>query len=143
MHVSKCSRERALALYAIAKEIRMNVRAIINATILPAANINNVALPFPSLLIELFEKARTNTMDNSKRERTKRDLQERQLGENLKPLNDIQAQLSYDHQWHLEHAEYEASYFNTMEKMFQHFGFSSGRDITGFPHMPPFPDRLH
>ena len=43
----------------------MNVGAIINATILHAANINNVALPFPSLLTELFKKARINMADNS------------------------------------------------------------------------------
>ena len=58
-------------------------------------------------------------------------------------LDDIQAQLAYDRQWHLEHAEYQASCFNTMEKMFQHFGFSSGQDMTGFPQMLPFPDYLH
>ncbi|GMN37206.1 hypothetical protein TIFTF001_042590 [Ficus carica] len=43
----------------------MNVGAIINATILHAANINNVALPFPSLFTEFFEKARINQADNS------------------------------------------------------------------------------
>ncbi|GMN23245.1 hypothetical protein TIFTF001_040425 [Ficus carica] len=64
-HVSECSRERALALFAIASGMRMNVGAIINATILHAANINNVALPFSSLLTALFEKAGINTMDNS------------------------------------------------------------------------------
>ncbi|GMN29233.1 hypothetical protein TIFTF001_044329 [Ficus carica] len=36
---------------------RMNVEAIINATTLHAANINNIALSFPSLLSALFEKA--------------------------------------------------------------------------------------
>ena len=29
-----------------------------------------------------------------------------------------------------------------MEKMFQHFGFSSGQDMIGFPQMSPFPDCL-
>ncbi|GMN58262.1 hypothetical protein TIFTF001_027373 [Ficus carica] len=48
MHVSECSRERALAPFAIAKGMRMNVGAIINAVIIQAANINNVALSFPS-----------------------------------------------------------------------------------------------
>ncbi|GMN58760.1 hypothetical protein TIFTF001_027851 [Ficus carica] len=57
--------ERALAPHAIAKGMRMNVRAIINATILDTANINNVALSFPSLLTKLFEKAGMNTTDNS------------------------------------------------------------------------------
>ncbi|GMN43277.1 hypothetical protein TIFTF001_012474 [Ficus carica] len=57
-------------------------------------------------------------------------------------LDDIQAQLAYDHQWHIEHAEYQAFCFNTMEKIFQHFGFSSVQDMTGFPQMPPFADRL-
>lgn len=55
-HVSGYSRERALAIYAIAKGIRMNVGAIINAVILHATKINNVALPFLSLLTVLFEK---------------------------------------------------------------------------------------
>ncbi|GMN19116.1 hypothetical protein TIFTF001_039725 [Ficus carica] len=64
-HVSECSRERALALFAIAKGMRMNVGAIINAAILYASNIDNVALPFPSLLTALFEKAGINTKDNS------------------------------------------------------------------------------
>ena len=44
--------------------MRMNVGAIINAVILHAANINNIALPFPSLLTALFEKAGINTTDN-------------------------------------------------------------------------------
>ena len=43
----------------------MNVRAIINAVILHAANINNVALPYPTLLTALFEKAGINMMDNA------------------------------------------------------------------------------
>ncbi|GMN58197.1 hypothetical protein TIFTF001_027295 [Ficus carica] len=58
-------------------------------------------------------------------------------------LDDIQAQLAYDRRWHLVHAEYKASCFNTMEQMFQHFDFSLGRDMTEFPQMPPFPNRLH
>ncbi|GMN22987.1 hypothetical protein TIFTF001_040378 [Ficus carica] len=48
--------ERVLAHFAIAKGMRMNVEAIINAAILHAVNIDNVALPFPSLLTALFEK---------------------------------------------------------------------------------------
>ncbi|GMN21821.1 hypothetical protein TIFTF001_040129 [Ficus carica] len=177
-HVSECSRERALALFAIATGMRMNVGAIINAAILHAANINNVAFPFPSLLTALFEKAGINTADNAicrpiraldpngivrnwnnqsedredeaepSRASTRRkskasisDLHE-MYQHHDKRLDDIQAQLAYDRQWNLEHAEYQASCFNTMDKMFQHFSFSSGQDMTGFPQMPPFPDRL-
>ncbi|GMN46172.1 hypothetical protein TIFTF001_015352 [Ficus carica] len=62
---AECSRERALALFAIAKGMRMNVGAIINAAILHATNINNVSLPFPSLLIALFEMAGINKTNNS------------------------------------------------------------------------------
>lgn len=64
-HVSECSKERALTPFAIAKRMRMNVGTIINAAILQATNINNFALPSPSLLTALFEKAGINTMDNS------------------------------------------------------------------------------
>ena len=64
-HVSKYSRDRALGLLAIATAMRMNVGAIINAAILHAANINNVALPFPSLLTALFEKAGINMKNNA------------------------------------------------------------------------------
>ncbi|GMN43719.1 hypothetical protein TIFTF001_012916 [Ficus carica] len=64
-HVSESSRERALAHFAIATGMRMNIGAINKAAILHTANINNVALPFPSLLTTLFEKARINMTDNS------------------------------------------------------------------------------
>ena len=177
-HVSECTRERALALFAIATGMRMNVGAIINATILHAASINNVALPFPSLLTALFEKAGIDTTDNaicrpiraldpngivriwnnqpedgedeagpsraSARRKSKASISDihetyQSYGERL---DDIQAQLAHDRQWHLENAEYQASCFNTIEQMFQHFGFSSGHDMTGFPQMPPFPDHL-
>ena len=64
-HVSKCTRESALAHFAIATGMRMNIEAINNAAILHTTKINNVALPFPLLLTTLFEKARINMTDNS------------------------------------------------------------------------------
>ncbi|GMN48394.1 hypothetical protein TIFTF001_017565 [Ficus carica] len=150
-HVFECSRERALALFAIALGMRMNVRAIINAAILHAANINNTHPALnPNDMVRIWNNQLEDGEDEAGPSRASAERKSKASISDLYEmyqshddrLDDIQAQLGYDRQWNLEHAEYQAFYFNTIEKMFQHFGFSSGHDMIGFPQMPPFPDHL-
>ncbi|EXC01164.1 hypothetical protein L484_025540 [Morus notabilis] len=115
----------------------MNIGEYIHLFIRYAINNNNVGLAFPSLLIELFEKAGVDIVDNS-------------ICKPIRPL---------DHNgilriWSKQPEEIEEadssrqatkrkSKGKSMEQMFHRLTLDSGHNISGYLQLPQFPPGFH